>query len=370
MTYNTSIDYNSIEDIYVTIYAYKKYSNLINELEKYEYKIRVIDDIKYTISILEQSSRPNVIILTYYDVDKYKITIDQVKSLLDRRNILIVDNYLYKDITMLIDYNINILVDINSTDYIVMIKNIDNSVYHLYFIDSMDTSVDVAKFLADVIKKTNYDILNSQCTDLLRIISVSRSFYPYGILNVDHQFYRYICESMPNNDAFYIVAGTEIIPGRYLGWQDSNGNKWWSDRLINTYYLTDPNLNLYDAEPSTDYSAGNSITVVLSIPPAIVLPSWNYGHSDIDYVDWQGSIGLEVAKWTHELGSGYWSGYPSGTDEIVFAKPGFSFTTVTGQNATMQWKIDGTWSSPGYRGRPSGFFTGTLIVYFTIYYSN
>ncbi len=165
---------------------------------------------------------------------------------------------------------------------------------------------------------------------------------------------------MNDEDPYYVVASTTIIPGKYLGWREGV-KEWWSDNINTKYNLSNQYLNLYDFSPSNRQKGGLSIAVTLSIPPGFSI-TWVYGDNGIVYVEPRGLTGDDIAEWFHDLDSGFWSIYPEGVDWPVEVEPGFSFTAVEGSESVQYWEITGVWSRPGYKGRPIDLFQGTLVI--------
>lgn len=283
---------------------------------------------------------------------------DILVGALARGHVVIADNRLYE--ALLNRLSLQACPKTALDTYHIMIKPIDRGAIHFLLVNNI-SSATTAEAMADYILRATYTVLKTGCHQWLATISYIGEWQPYGRIDVDHQLYYYSCDGNPSQDPYYIVATTRIVPGKYLGWSDG-WKQWWSDRIQTRYDLGDPNLNLYDFEPANRQIPRTTITVTLSMPPAVSV-TWKYGgEGGIEEVIPLGLTGDDFAEWTHELGSGFWSTFPSGVDWPVKVEPGLSFAANEGSHTVQYWWITGVWSRPGYRGMPTDTFQATLPI--------
>ncbi len=353
---------------YVLPGARLAYPGLVEALERYGLQVeRVNGPIDLSSNGL---GKPMIIVLTSKDALLYNLT-SRISSLLTEGYIIITDYRSYERISRHIsDHGAIVEVDVEEGDeYIVVLRKLNTPGARLYThvvdVSSLETDEVAGRLIAGIMRGGIHPASPQECYTLHSIVAVTRASYPYGMLDIEHQVYKYMCESIPDGDVFRIMAVTTIVPGRILNWSSDDGGMWWSDRLINTYKILS-GANMYDAMPYYD----------IDKPPLNILyttPLYQGYRIGVDYwsqgivgIDWQGSIGLNIARWVHELGSGYWSGYPHGTPIIVTVNPSYTLNTVNNSNAVIEWNITGIWSRPGYKGTPAEPHTSSIILRVTI----
>ncbi len=370
--WSTRSHWNTGERIDIIAYmlpdARLAFPGLAEALERYGLQVeRVNGPIVLSSNDL---GKPMIIVLTSKDARLYNLT-SRISGLLSEGYIIITDYMSYERISGYIsDYGAIVEVDVEERDeYIVVLRRLNASGAQLYThvvaVSSLETDEVAGRLIAGIMRGGIHPASSLECYTLHSIVAVTRASYPYGILDIEHQVYKYTCESIPDSDVFRIMAVTTIVPGRILNWSSNDGGMWWSDRLINTYKILS-GANMYDAMPYYDINKpplNMMYTTSLYQGYRMEIDYWSQG---IVGIDWQGSIGLNIARWVHELGSGYWSGYPHGTPIIVTVNPSYVINTINNSNAVMEWNVTGLWSRPGYRGAPAEPHSSSIILRVTI----
>ncbi len=219
--------------------------------------------------------------------------------------------------------------------------------------------------LRDAIKVFNLEIKDWRVVGVVEWDS-GDIWRPYGRLVVEHLVYIYPNDPWNDMDLFAVKCTTRIVSGNALGWNDDPHYVWWNDYVESRYLLTYYSnvFDLRDYDP-TSREGGGSITVSITVPPALVL-TWTYNGNYIVSINDESDLGREVAGWFHDIGTWYSPAVPN----TIKIAPGFVFTVSPPVTAKQRWVISGGWraaaTNPTY---PPKFFRGTVVIDVTFLYS-